>query len=139
MGFELTEEFYRGIVPPNTPGKFSNWWKRDGTISDTAFKAERGVSVFRLANRNKAEVFAFIYKKLRLSKYVFSVTYKDIVEVAAFVEEDPPPPRNVEFHCNIYGDENRNVLSNKQARELARRAKLEDPMEDYPLSSVYFI
>ena len=113
--FESNEKLYRAIWPPELAPMF---WKRDGSLSYTAFIDPKGLSVDRGYYRDDAEVRYEISKRLTGSIVKFYV--RACNEIGACIRY-LPSAKNV-FHSEVHGSKSSIPLSKHQSIRLARRA-----------------
>lgn len=97
-----------------------NYWK-DDRITSAALKDPNGLSVDRTYDRSLEESVAFMQQ--HLTGGVVSLTQDACNEVTAVVLYLPVED-NI-FHCELHGSNEQKILSKRQAKELALRAKIE--------------
>lgn len=132
--FTPDERLFRGV---HSPSKRPNLWEReDGRISSAAFKSSNGVSVIRESNQLETNIITRLCSVLNV-EFVFTITYDDCLSVDACVI--PSPSSISSFHCDIWRDENKRDLSQRQARVLSKIAKLAHPKVKYPLDTDVYI
>ena len=114
--FKNTEKLYRAVYPPSHPGMF---WKKDGTVSPSAFADPKGLSVERGDDREDQEVVDGMKKKF--TGCIVSVTAGDCFDTNALVKY--LPSHDNKYHSEIHGSETKALLSKSQRYHLAERAK----------------
>lgn len=111
------EILYRAVKP------FPNWWKPElNKPSSAVFKDSRGVSVDRDAGRSNTEVVAELRSRFPV-RAVVSIS----VAICRGIGTHPiarPLPNHPE-HAEIHRSETEIELTNGQARNLSKAAKLE--------------
>lgn len=94
-------------------------------VSSAMFKDESGVSVSRDGGRSEKEVISsfkdspFWSKRL---KAIGRITNKDCQDVNVYVIEDPS--QNDKYHSLIFGDKNKNNITNIQALRLSDKCAI---------------
>lgn len=116
--FEDNEKLYRAVYPPSHPGLF---WKKDGTISSSAFADPKGLSVERGNYRKSEDVVKSMKKKF--SGCIISLTVHNCREVEAILKY--LPSRDNVYHSEIHGSESSILLSKSQRCHMARLANKE--------------
>lgn len=120
--FDGAERLYRAVYPPSHPGMF---WKKDGTISSSAFSDPKGLSVERGYYREPEEII----DKMRrtFTGCIVSLSVQNCRDVEAVVKY--LPSKTNEYHSEIHGSDTKVQLSKSQRLQLARVAHNEY-MED---------
>lgn len=117
--FKDDERLLRAVRPNDKRFKF---WKDNGKLSSAAFKDKKGLSVDRTYDRSMAESIIFI--KQNLSGNIVSVSVSDCNEIETCLKYLPSEYNK--YHSEIHGSENEIILSDIQAFQLARKARLEE-------------
>lgn len=117
--FHPNERLLRAIWPND--GKYNQYWKCDRP-SSTCFKDRRGLSVNRTAGRDFQSVLE-ITKKSFSNSVIASVSVQDCKDINA--KPKYLPSKSNELHSEIHKDDQCKCLSASQARELAKRAKID--------------
>ena len=113
--FEDEERLYRAVYPPSHPGLF---WKKDGTLSSSAFADPKGLSVERGFYRTPKEVVEKMKKTF--TGCIVSVSVRNCRDVSAKVKY--LPSRDNEYHSEIHGSDDNALLDKKQRLHLAQTA-----------------
>lgn len=111
------EKLYRAVYPQC---KRPNFWK-NGKLSSAAFKDCRGLSVERQYGRADDEVITYV--KDAFEGNIVSIKVLHCNDINAFIRH--LPSERSEFHSEIHGSNIKKVLSDGQAKNLARLATLE--------------
>ena len=112
--FRENERLYRAVKPEVI------YWKENGLLSSAAFKDD-GLSVDRQGRRTDIEA-AKSFKERGFIGEIVWVTVCDCHEIKAIVCYLPEPD-NI-YHSEIRRDDTNKKLTNGQAKELSRRAKM---------------
>lgn len=120
--FENTERLYRAVYPPSHPGMF---WKKDGSLSPSAFADPKGLSVERGFYREPIEIVKKMKEKF--TGCIVSLNVGNCREVNAIVKY--VPTKGNSYHSEIHGSETDALLNKSQRYHLAEIAKKEY-MED---------
>lgn len=116
------EILYRAIKP------FPNWWKSEiKRPSSAAFKDSRGVSVDRDARRTSDVVVKELRNRFSV-RAVVSISVAECREFNTYPIGKPLP--NQPEHAEIHRSESEIELTNSQARNLSKAARIEffDPL-----------
>lgn len=116
--FEDNEKLYRAVYPPSHPGMF---WKKDGSISPSAFADPKGLSVERGLNRDTSEIINKMRKKF--TGCIISLNTKNCRDVKAVVKY--MPSKDNEYHSEIHGSDTVVLLNKSQRFHLAQVANKE--------------
>ena len=112
--FYPDEKLYRAIYPPEIAPLY---WKRDGSISYTAFIDPNGLSVDRGDYREDSEVRSEMSRRLTGSIVKFYVrTCNEIGAYARYL-----PSKHDQYHSEVHGSKEQIVLSTHQCVYLDRR------------------
>lgn len=109
------EALYRAVYPPETAAMF---WRKDGTVSSSAFADPKGLSVERGYYRPTAEVITSMKKHFKGN--IIMLFSGDCFAVHAVVRY--LPSKNNPYHSEIHGSEMELLLSKTQRLYLSRRA-----------------
>lgn len=113
--FKSDEKLYWAVYPPEVAAMY---WKRDGSLSYTAFMDPKGLSVDRGDYRSDPEVKKDM--KSRLNGIIVKFYVRSCNEVGAFLRY--LPSKNNRYHSEIHGSEDTVLLSKHQCFYLARHA-----------------
>lgn len=116
--FENTEKLYRAVYPPSHPGMF---WKKDGSLSPSAFADPKGLSVERGFYRETKEIIKKMNEKF--TGCIVSLNVGNCREVNANVKYIPT--KSNKYHSEIHGSETNIKLDKIQRYRLAQMAKKE--------------
>lgn len=116
--FEDTEKLFRAVYPPSHPGMF---WKKDGSISPSAFADPKGLSVERGFNRDSNEIIDKMRKKF--TGCIVSLSAKNCRDAKAVVKY--MPSKDNEYHSEIHGSDKVALLNKSQRFHLAQVANKE--------------
>lgn len=116
--FEDAERLYRAVYPPSHPGLF---WKKDGSLSPSAFADPHGLSVERGFYRKPEEVVEKMKKTF--SGCIVSLSVRNCRDVGAVVKY--LPSRDNGFHSEVHGSDTVALLSKSQRFHLAEVANKE--------------
>lgn len=116
--FEPAERLYRAVYPPSHPGMF---WKKDGSISPSAFADRKGLSVERGFDRTSESVVEKMKKSF--SGCIVSLSVQDCRDADAAVKY--LPSRDNKFHSEIHGSDTVALLNKSQRFHLAKAARKE--------------
>lgn len=118
--FSEKELLLRAVLPPDRRPDF---WK-DGRLSSAALKDKHGLSVERTYDRSLED--SINYMLLHLHGFVASVGVSDCKDVSAYIVYMPSSTNK--YHSEIHGSSTDIVLSDIQAKKLAKRSvKRYDP------------
>ncbi len=109
------EKLYRAVRPWNA------FWKKDGTLSSAAFKDKNGLSVERGDDDSEDYMLHYVLN-FGFEGKVVSVTVEECKNVEAVVKHRPSE-RSLK-HSEIHKSEKELLLTNRQAKELAKCAKI---------------
>ena len=115
--FYDNELLLRAVYPPN---KKSLFWI-NGRMSSAALKDKRGLSVSRTYDRSKDE--AVCWMRSHYEGVITSISVTSCNEAHAFLLYCPS--KDNKYHSEIHGSPTQIVLSDVQAKYLAKRAVLE--------------
>ena len=116
--FKEDERLYRAVYPPSHPGMF---WKKDGTLSPSAFADPKGLSVERGYYRAAEQIVEKMKKTF--SGCIVSVSVGDCINTEAKVRY--LPSKDNTYHSEIHKSEEQKLLDRKQRLDLARAAQKE--------------
>lgn len=116
--FKDAERLYRAVYPPSHPALF---WKKDGSLSPSAFADPKGLSVERGFYRDSAEIVEKM-KKI-LSGCIVSLNVGNCREVNAVVKYKPT--NDNDYHSEIHGSDTVPLLNKSQRYHLAEMASTE--------------
>ena len=112
--FEPNEKLYRAVYPD------AMFWKDNGKVSSAAFLSRKGgCSVDRGDYRNDTAVVQDMRER-NFKGSIISVTVQDCINTAA--ETVYAPSRVNIYHSEIYGNEERKLLTAGQRKHLANSA-----------------
>lgn len=120
--FEDTERLYRAVYPPSHSEMY---WKKDGSLSSSAFADRNGLSVERSYHRKSEEIVEKM--KESFSGCIISLSVRDCRDVDAVVKY--LPSKNSAYHSEIHRSDTVVLLSKSQRVHLAAVASKEY-MED---------
>ena len=112
--FEENELLLRAVLPTDM------YWV-NGKLSSAAFKDRRGLSVDRTGDRSLSDAVKYIKSNFN-NRRIVSVTVPLCRSIDAYLKYLPTSNK---YHSEIHGSETNVVLSNRQARQLANNAKIE--------------
>ena len=115
--FDKEELLIRAVFPADTHPFL---WKEDGSLSSAAFKDKNGLSVSRTGDRTLSEALDFTSK--RLSGVMATVSVQSCLDMKLFLKYLPIPEDN--YHSEIHRNDTKAELTQGQARQLAKIAKL---------------
>ena len=115
--FDSEELLIRAIFPADT---HLFLWKEDGALSSAAFKDKIGLSVSRTGDRSLSDALAFTRK--RLTGVMATVSVQTCIDMNLLLKYLPISEDN--YHSEIHRSNVKAELSSKQAKQLARLAKL---------------
>ena len=115
--FSNSEILYRAVLP------FKDFWKEDGTLSSGAFKDSNGLSTDRSLNRPPD--ICISYLDMHQTKpggiVSFSVGICSIKDIMLIHD----PVTDNDYHTLVLGSETKKVLTQGQAKHLAKNAQIE--------------
>ena len=112
------EKLFRAVYPPSHPGMF---WKKDGTLSSSAFADRYGLSVERGYYRDKQKVIDDM--KEHFSGCIVSVNVGQCRAVEATVKY--LPTKRSKYHSEIHGSDTKIILNKSQRKKLSEMAIIE--------------
>ena len=113
--FNDDEKLYRAVYPPEVTDMF---WKRDGSLSSTAFADPKGLSVDRGFYRSDEDVITSMHK--RFTGRIECVYIRKCNEISTVVKYLPSSVNK--YHSEIHGSEDVVLLSKPQRRHLVMHA-----------------
>lgn len=118
--FKDYEHVLRAVLPPTEAWRF---WKGD-RLTSAAFKKKDGLSVNRTGNRLIKDTAKFMLESRRLRGIIVSLGVPDCRHSDVTLKYCPT--RSDDSHSEIWSTDDAPALTNKQALDLAQRAKKVD-------------
>lgn len=118
--FEDDEKLFRAVLPPRVRPDF---WKSKKRISSAALKTKIGLSADRAGGRQSCCALECIKGRMKIEGGVISLTFIQCCTVDSYVHYSPSHI-NI-YHTDILGSNTSIMLSDKQAKILARNASVE--------------